>query len=123
MKILAALHAKASQLGFRLAIISGEGPITPSKTLEWLEQSKLTSVVVSHISSGDDGANAFMAIRNATGVPYSDILLFAGERSLYRAGNRAGATSILVPGSTFSLETLLDGLTLFGQQKLDGRGF
>lgn len=125
LHLLDALRSCAEKYGHKLAIVSGEGPITPMQILRMVEDEHiLTPDIVEHIPAGEDGAySALMLIRSKIGIPCEEWLVFAGDNTLETSALRAGAVTIRLKGKLLTPEILRHGLDTFGMKQLEERGF
>ena len=123
-EVLAALRSKASAQGFRIAIVSGEGPLTEAALASLIEINKAGPVATAHLPQGPDGgAAALSSLKNSTGVPFGDTLLFAADPALIRSGNRCGATTVVTGPLGVDADCFRDGIAKFADAQLDQRGF
>ena len=123
-ELLAALHAKASGAGYRVAIISGESGLSPLQVLNVIETSKLGPVLHTHMATGPaSAATALLSLRDSSGVPFSEILLFARDRQLLEAAISAGIVCYKVFGKDIDADMLNSALDLYGKRQLDEKGF
>lgn len=123
-ELLAALHSKALGGNYRVAIISGDSGLSPLQVLNVVEASKLGPVLHTHMATGPaSAATALLSLRDSSGVPFSEILLFARDRQLIEAALSAGIVCCKVTGKDIDADVLGSGLDLFGKRQLDEKGF
>jgi len=119
--VLAALHAKAQRGGWRLAVVGGEGPVSPADALAAAEEGALGPIAhFSHVAAGASPDDALRAVREYSGTPFRDMLVFAYEPGLARAAQRCGAVAHLVSGG-LDAAALQQGLDAFGKALLGRR--
>lgn len=121
-EVLAALQSKAGTYGYKIAVVPEEGSLPYPQLVSLISEANLTSVSVAPPPGSSDSA-VLASLKQSTGVPYSEMLIFACTLELIRAGNRCGA--LTVPASTTGLtaQLLSDGLQRFEQHQLDQHGF
>lgn len=123
-KILDALRSKSIKYGYKIALISGEGPGTRTQVLDLVKEEKLRPDATEHIGPGEEGAyDVFSSLRNKLGTPFSEWIVFSGEQMVHRAATKTGAVVIELTNRLLTPEAVQQGLDDFGRKQLEGKGF